>query len=85
MTRKSEKGLQEDVAFEVAVGKLEEIVRNMEKGELTLEQSLDCFEEGIRWAKVCEKKLNEAKGRIEMLVKKDGGELKTVKFDVKEV
>ena len=69
-----------DVTYETALSKLEEIVRHLEKGDLTLEDSLKAFEEGIRWTQACEEKLSEAKGRVEILVKKEGGELKVEEF-----
>ncbi|MDO8526382.1 MAG: exodeoxyribonuclease VII small subunit [Deltaproteobacteria bacterium] len=67
----------ETVKFETAVEKLEGIVRKLESGDLTLEESLKSFEEGIGLARVCEKLLQEAKGKVEQLIKKDAGEWKT--------
>lgn len=61
------------VTYEEALKKLEESVRNLEKGELTLEDSLKAFEEGIKWSRECENKLAEAKGKVEVLVKSAGG------------
>ena len=64
--------------FETAVEKLETLVRKLESGDLTLEESLKSFEEGIGLARVCEKLLNEAKGKVEQLIKKEEGEWKKV-------
>ena len=61
-----------EAKFEDALAKLEEIVRKMEQGELTLDESLASFEEGIRLARLCSKKLDEAERRIEILLKKEG-------------
>ncbi|HTZ40142.1 MAG TPA: exodeoxyribonuclease VII small subunit [Syntrophales bacterium] len=61
-----------EAKFEEALAKLEEIVRKMEQGELTLDESLTSFEEGIRLARLCAKKLDEAERRIEILLKKEG-------------
>jgi len=61
-----------EAKFEVALAKLEEIVRKMEQGELTLDESLVSFEEGIRLARLCSRKLDEAERRIEILLKKEG-------------
>lgn len=62
------------VKFETTVEKLEGIVRKLEKGDLTLEESLKAFEEGIALAGTCEKLLQEAKGKVEILMKeKDNG------------
>lgn len=59
--------------FEEALGKLEEIVRRMEAGEMTLEDSLKAFEEGIRLSRLCAKKLDEADRRVELLLREEGG------------
>ncbi len=61
-----------EAKFEEALAKLEEIVRKMEQGELTLDESLASFEEGIRLARLCARKLDEAERRIEILLKKEG-------------
>ncbi|HQL89219.1 MAG TPA: exodeoxyribonuclease VII small subunit [Syntrophales bacterium] len=61
-----------EVKFEDALAKLEEIVRKMEQGELTLDESLASFEEGIRLSRLCSAKLDEAERRIEILLKKEG-------------
>ncbi len=73
-----------DNTFEQALGKLEEIVRHLEKGDLTLDDSLKAFEEGIKWSRLCEQKLTEAKGKVEMLVKSASGEMKEAAFKGEE-
>jgi exodeoxyribonuclease VII small subunit len=60
--------------FEEALDKLEEIVRRMEGGEMTLEESLRAFEEGIKLSRLCAKKLDEADRRVELLLR-EGGDL----------
>jgi exodeoxyribonuclease VII small subunit len=57
--------------FEEALKELEEIVRKMESGDLTLEKSLESFEEGIRLSRLCSKRLNEAERRVEILLKNE--------------
>lgn len=66
--------------FEVSLEKLEKIVEKLESGELSLEDSLKQFEEGMRLSKFCEERLNEAKKKIEILMK-DG---KRQKFELEE-
>lgn len=68
------------IKFETAVEKLEGIARKLESGDLTLEESLKAFEEGIGLARACEKLLQEAKGKVEQLVKKDSGKWERVPF-----
>ena len=61
--------------FEQALQQLEQIVQKLEKGELPLEESLKLYEEGIRLSRLCHAKLEEAEGRIELLMKDARGEL----------
>lgn len=64
--------------FEDSLQKLEEIAQKLEDGDLPLEDSLKAFEEGMGLVKACEKRLNEAQKKIEILMK-DG---KTKDFEV---
>ena len=56
----------------------------MEEGELSLDQSLKKFEEGIEWVKFCEKSLEEANSKVEKLMKDSEGKLKKVPFEVED-
>lgn len=58
--------------FEESLEKLEQITREMEDGDLSLESSLKKFDEGMRLAEFCAKKLDEAQKRIDILLNKDG-------------
>lgn len=66
--------------FEEALEKLEEIVRRMEDGELSLEKALESFEEGVQLARYCQTKLDEAQKRVELLLKNDKGKIETQPF-----
>ena len=61
--------------FEAALMKLEQIVQRLEKGELPLEESLVLYEEGVRLSRLCHTKLEEAEGKIELLLKDSRGDL----------
>ena len=61
-------------SFEQALQQLEQIVQKLEKGELPLEDSLKLYEDGIRLSRLCHTKLEEAEGRIEVLLKDARGE-----------
>ena len=61
--------------FEAALQRLEAIVQRLEKGELPLEESLVLYEEGVRLARLCHGKLEEAEGKIELLLKDARGDL----------
>jgi len=59
--------------FETALKKLEDVVKKLEGGELSLDDSLKAFEEGVKLAGFCSKKLNEAEKRVELLNKQKDG------------
>jgi exodeoxyribonuclease VII small subunit len=67
-------------AFEASLGKLEEVVRHLESGDLTLDDSLIAFERGIKLAKKCEKNLNEAQAKVDILIKSEGGKAQEQPF-----
>ena len=67
------KSKKEELSFEDAFRKLEAIVENLERGESTLDESMEAFEEGMKLVKLCSKKLNEAETRLEQLVKGEDG------------
>ena len=58
--------------FEEALDKLEEIVCRMEAGEMTLEESLKAFEEGIKLSRLGAQKLEEADRRVDLLLRQEG-------------
>lgn len=58
--------------FEECLQKLESIVDQLEKGNLPLEQALKLFEQGVDLSNSCRKELEEAEGRVEVLLKHNG-------------
>ncbi len=66
--------------FEDSIRKLESIVEQMEKGDLSLEDSLKLFEEGIALSATCKQELDSAEGKVQMLIKQRDGSLKEVPF-----
>jgi exodeoxyribonuclease VII small subunit len=67
-------------SFEDALTKLEKITQDLEEGDLSLEDSLKHFDEGIKLAEYCNKKLSDAQKKVEILLKKDDT-LTAVDFD----
>ena len=67
-------------SFEDSLKNLESIVEKLEKGDLSLEESLKLFEEGVGLSAVCKKELEEAEGKVQMLVKQRDGSLKAETF-----
>ena len=78
MARRGEK------KFEDAIEELEGVVEKLESGELSLEDSLAAFENGVRLIKLCNQKLSEVEKKVELLVKDKEGQLKLTPLDVLE-
>ena len=60
-------------SFESSLEELEQIVQQLEGGDLPLERSLELFEQGVRLSRECQKRLDEAERKIEILLKGSGG------------
>ncbi|HEX8746809.1 MAG TPA: exodeoxyribonuclease VII small subunit [Pyrinomonadaceae bacterium] len=60
-------------SFEGSLMALEKIVRELERGDLPLERSLELFEEGVRLSRECQERLNSAERRIELLLHDNDG------------
>jgi exodeoxyribonuclease VII small subunit len=58
--------------FEDCLQRLEKIVEQLERGDIALEQSLKLFEEGMTLSNACRKELEEAEGKVEILLKQNG-------------
>ena len=67
-------------SFEEALEKLEQITKELEEGDLSLEESLNYFDEGVQLAELCNSKLNDAQKKIEILLKKND-RLESTAFD----
>lgn len=73
-----------DVSFETSLDELESLVDKLEKGQLTLDESLETFEKGMKLARMCNMKLSKAEQKIEILVE-ENGKLKEEDFSGKDV
>ena len=67
--------------FESSLEELETIVRELEQGDLTLEKSLELFEQGVKLSRECQERLNQAERRIEILIRDNQGRLSVRPFD----
>ena len=74
----------EKLNFESALGELEEIVRSLESGKAPLEESIAAYERGISLKSHCEKKLAEARLKIEKITLSPDGTPRAEKFDINE-
>ncbi|MGQ9470967.1 MAG: exodeoxyribonuclease VII small subunit [Candidatus Aminicenantales bacterium] len=71
--------------FEKALSELENIVNQMEKGGLSLSESLALFERGIKLARFLRDELEKAEKKVEILLKDEKGEIKAAPFNLEEV
>lgn len=59
-------------SFETCLDELEQVVKQLEAGDLPLEKSLELFERGVSLSDACRKQLEEAETRVEILIRKEG-------------
>jgi exodeoxyribonuclease VII small subunit len=71
--------------FESSLAALEQIVRELERGELPLEKSLELFEQGVRLSRECQERLQAAERRIEVLLRDGEGHAIVGAFDEEEL
>jgi len=71
-------------SFEKNLERLDAIVRELEDADLPLEKALLLYEEGMKLSEVCHKQLEEAEGRVEVLMKKAGGKVAAEPFAPEE-
>lgn len=67
--------------FEAQLASLERIVRELERGDLPLERSLELFEQGVKLSRECQERLNEAERRIEVLLRDGEGRTVAAPFE----
>src|SRR5437870_4041560 len=67
--------------FESSLEQLERIVRELEQGDLTLEKSLELFEQGVKLSRECQERLSQAERRIEILMRDNQGRPSIRPFD----
>ena len=67
--------------FERSLARLEEVVRKLENANLTLDDAMKLFEEGVQLSRECQKQLEEAEGKVEILLKKADGKISAVPFE----
>jgi exodeoxyribonuclease VII small subunit len=70
--------------FEKNLERLDAIVQQLEDADLPLEKALQLYEEGMKLSEVCHKQLEEAEGRVEVLMKKAGGKVVAEPFEPEE-
>jgi exodeoxyribonuclease VII small subunit len=72
-------------SFEASLSDLEKIVRELENGDSTLEESLKLFEDGVKLSRECQERLSQAERRIEVLLTDSNGELQLQSLEPEEL
>lgn len=67
--------------FEKSLARLEEVVKRLESTDLSLDEAMKLFEEGVKLSRDCQKQLEEAEGRVEILLKKADGKIGAEPFE----
>jgi exodeoxyribonuclease VII small subunit len=70
--------------FEKSLARLEEVVKRLESTDLALDEAMKLFEEGVKLSRECQKQLEEAEGRVEILLKKADGKIAGEPFAAEE-
>ncbi len=71
-------------SFEKNLERLDSIVHQLEDADLPLEKAMQIYEEGMKLSEVCQKQLQEAEGRIQVLMKRAGGKIVAEPFEQEE-
>ena len=85
MAEKVKTGEKKELKFEEALEKLEKIVEDLEGDDLSLDESMKRYEEGMRLSKLCSRRLEEAKKKIELIVKGEDGKFLTKSLEKDEL
>lgn len=72
---------QKTLDFEASLEHLEELIEQLESGELSLEESLKTFEQGIKLTRQCQQALKAAEQKVAVLMKQDDGEMTETPFE----
>jgi exodeoxyribonuclease VII small subunit len=67
--------------FEKSLARLEEVVKRLENTDLALDDAMKLFEEGMKLSQECQKQLEDAEGRVEILLKKADGKIAAQPFE----
>jgi exodeoxyribonuclease VII small subunit len=71
-------------SFEEHLKQLETVVERLERGDLTLDESVRLFEQGMKLSTACKQELEQAEGRIQVLVDAKGGKMQVAELELEE-
>jgi exodeoxyribonuclease VII small subunit len=70
--------------FEEKLTSLESVVERLERGDLSLDESVKLFEEGVKLSNACKQELEQAEGRIQLLVESPGAQMQVTEVSLEE-
>jgi exodeoxyribonuclease VII small subunit len=73
--------MAEEKDFESSLRELEQIVQQLEAGDMPLDRSLELFEQGVKLSRQCQKRLDEAERKVEILLRANDGSYKSAPFE----
>jgi exodeoxyribonuclease VII small subunit len=73
--------MAEEKDFESSLRELEQIVQQLEAGDMPLDRSLELFEQGVKLSRQCQKRLDEAERKVEILLRANDGSYKSTPFE----
>jgi exodeoxyribonuclease VII small subunit len=76
--------MAKEKSFESSLKELEQIVEQLEAGDLPLEHSLELFEQGVKLSRDCQKRLDEAERKVELLLKNNDGAFSKIALEEEE-
>ena len=77
--------MEAKLKFEDALKKIEQIVNQLESGKLTLEESLEQFQQGISLVKICHQDLEQVEQKIELMINSEAGEISLKEVNITEI
>ena len=81
MVKTSKEENLEKMSFEEAIKELEDIVDDLEKGEVSLEEAVSAYERGSKLKNICQKRLNDARMKVEKIKQDENGQISIENFD----
>ena len=81
MVKTSKEENLEKMSFEDAIKELEDIVDDLEKGEVSLEEAVSAYERGSELKNICQKRLNDARMKVEKIKQDENGQISIENFD----
>ncbi len=74
--------MEKNIKFEDALNALEDIIKNLENGNMPLDKSLESFEEAVNLIRLCNEKLENAEQKVKILIEGNDGVITDIPFDI---